>query len=157
MSICSFPLIRESTKFFWVFRIYYLDFVHQNWGRVGGAGHDWGSGNNELLDSSALGLKSSRSWLLKGTVQQDFDLQFFSSFEPAWATDQWVKIVSFFVFVFAKIFNFFRISAQYHTARSHVTFRIFLKGQSNEILYLFFRNSSLPWPLSNGLKYFKFL
>ena len=28
----------------------------------------------------------------KGTVQQDFDLQFFSSFDPAWVTDQRVAI-----------------------------------------------------------------
>ena len=36
------------------------------------------------------------NWL-KGQSNQIFDLQFFSSFEPAWATDQWVKTVSFLV------------------------------------------------------------
>ena len=35
--------------------------------------------------------------LLKGQSNQNFDLQFFSSFEPAWATDQWVKTVSFLI------------------------------------------------------------
>ena len=33
----------------------------------------------------------------------------------------------------------------------------YLKGQSNEIFDMFFHDSSLPGPLSNGLKYFKFL
>ena len=28
--------------------------------------------------------------LLKGTVKRDFWLLVFSSFQPAWATDQWV-------------------------------------------------------------------
>ena len=31
--------------------------------------------------------------LLKGQSNEIFDPQFFASFEPAWATDQWVKIV----------------------------------------------------------------
>ena len=35
--------------------------------------------------------------LIKGTVQRDFRPPFFSSFEPVWATDQWVKIVSILV------------------------------------------------------------
>ena len=30
---------------------------------------------------------------LKGQSNEIFDPQFFSSFEPAWATDQWVKTV----------------------------------------------------------------
>ena len=29
---------------------------------------------------------------LKGQSNEIFDLQFFSPFEPAWSTDQWVKI-----------------------------------------------------------------
>ena len=34
----------------------------------------------------------------KGTILGDFrPLVFFSSFEPAWATDQWVKILSILV------------------------------------------------------------
>ena len=36
-------------------------------------------------------------------------------------------------------------------------FRIFFKGTSNEIVFPFLHNSSLPWPLSNGLKHFRFL
>ena len=35
--------------------------------------------------------------LVKGQSNEIFDLQFFSSFEPAWATDQWVKIFSILV------------------------------------------------------------
>ena len=34
---------------------------------------------------------------LKGQSNEIFDPQFFSSFEPAWATDQWVKTVSLLV------------------------------------------------------------
>ena len=34
---------------------------------------------------------------LKGQSNEIFDPQFFSSFEPAWATDQWVKTVWFLV------------------------------------------------------------
>ena len=44
--------------------------------------------------------KSQKSNFLKahtGTVQRDFRLPFFSSFKPAWATDQRVKIFSIFV------------------------------------------------------------
>ena len=36
-------------------------------------------------------------FLLKGQSNEIFDLQFFSSFEPALATDQWVKIFSILV------------------------------------------------------------
>ena len=32
------------------------------------------------------------SFFIKGTVQRGFRPPFFSSFEPAWATEQWVKI-----------------------------------------------------------------
>ena len=35
--------------------------------------------------------------LIKDTVQQDFRPLFFSSFEPAWSTDQWVKMFLNFV------------------------------------------------------------
>ena len=34
---------------------------------------------------------------LKGQSNEIFDLQFFSSFEPVWGTDQWVKIFSILV------------------------------------------------------------
>ena len=36
----------------------------------------------------------SKSFLLKGQSNKIFDLQFFSSFEPVLATDQWGKIFS---------------------------------------------------------------
>ena len=38
-----------------------------------------------------------RILLLKGQSNEIFDPQFYLSFEPAWATDLWVKIVSFLV------------------------------------------------------------
>ena len=56
---------------------------------------------------------------LKGQSNDIFDPP--SSFEPAWATDQRVKIVFCFVFFFAEIFVFFRSFGQYDTARSQVT------------------------------------
>ena len=46
-----------------------------------------------------------------------FYVQLFSSVEPAWATDQWVKIFSILDFV--ELIDFFvKISPQYHTALS---------------------------------------
>ena len=33
----------------------------------------------------------SRDYFFKGQSNEIFDPQYFSSFEPAWATDQWVK------------------------------------------------------------------
>ena len=50
----------------------------------------------------------------KGTVQRDFWPQFFSSFEPAWVTDQRVKIFSILVEISLGYLNFFI----YHTAQS---------------------------------------
>ena len=38
-----------------------------------------------------------RILLLKEQSDEIFDPQFYLSFEPAWATDLWVKIVSFLV------------------------------------------------------------
>ena len=104
-----------------------------------------------------------------GPSKEIFDPHFFSSFEPAWATDQWVKIVSILVKISQSYSNF----SVYHTAqsqspRSIILRRVnlptvsycaescdfsvsYLKGQSNNIFDLFFLNSSLPGPLSNGL------
>ena len=65
---------------------------------------------------------------LKGQSNEILDTQFFSSFEPAWATDQWVNIVSFLGLVFAEILEFFRSSVQYHTTRSQVLRSIILRG-----------------------------
>ena len=42
-------------------------------------------------------LKTSEPECLKGQSNEIFDLQFFSSFKPALATDQWVKIFSILV------------------------------------------------------------
>ena len=36
---------------------------------------------------------------LKGQSNEIFDLQFFSTFEPAWITDQWLKIFSILVLI----------------------------------------------------------
>ena len=51
------------------------------------------------LFAEALHLKNTRNFeyvtrrvFLKGQSNEIFDLQFCSSVEPAWATDQWVKI-----------------------------------------------------------------
>ena len=76
---------------------------------------------------------------LKGQSNEIFDPQFFSSFEPAWPTDQWVKIVLFLVSFSLRYSYFFEVprsiilrrvkfravsyceessSAQYHTAQS---------------------------------------
>ena len=43
---------------------------------------------------------------LKGQSNEIFDLLFFSSFQPAWATDQWVKIFSYLVSFSPKYSNF---------------------------------------------------
>ena len=47
------------------------------------------------------------SFFIKGTVQRDFRPPFFSSFEPAWATDQWVKILSILVKFSLSYLNFY--------------------------------------------------
>ena len=43
---------------------------------------------------------------LKGQSNEIFDLLFFSSFQPAWATDQWVKIFSYLVLFSPRYSNF---------------------------------------------------
>ena len=81
---------------------------------------------------------------LKGQFNETFEPQFFSSFELAWVTDQWVKIFSEFVSFSPRYSNFYEAlhsiilrrvklctvsycaessSAQYDTARSQVTFQ----------------------------------
>ena len=72
---------------------------------------------SKTAKENSLGVKSaSRSQepksiaitKLKGTVQRDFGPPtFFSSFEPAWATDQQFKTFFDFGFVFAEIFVLF--------------------------------------------------
>ena len=70
-------------------------------------------------------------WALKGQSNEIFDLQFFSSFEPAWATDQWVKIFSILVKFSPSYSNFYespweilrRVNLPgYHTPASQMTF-----------------------------------
>ena len=43
---------------------------------------------------------------IKGQSNEIFDPQFFSSFQPVWATDQWVKTVSF-LFSFSPRYSYF--------------------------------------------------
>ena len=43
---------------------------------------------------------------LKGQSSKIFDLQFFSSFGPAWVTDQWVKVFSILVKFSLRYSNF---------------------------------------------------
>ena len=63
----------------------------------------------------------SRDYFFKGQSNEIFDPQYFSSFEPAWATDQWVKQVSILL-TFSQSYSNFSIEktyfSQYHTARS---------------------------------------
>ena len=59
---------------------------------------------------------------LKGTVQRDFRPLFFASFEPTWATDQWVKIFLNLVSLSPRYSKFSIKNTdsppQYHTAQS---------------------------------------
>ena len=82
---------------------------------------------------------------------------FFSSFEPAWATYQWIQTVSFLVSLSPRYSNISNLCAVWYCAESRDFSVAFLKGQSNEIFYVFFHNSSLRWPLSYGFKYFRYL
>ena len=57
--------------------------------------------------------------MFKGKVQRDFRLPFFSSFKPAWANIQWVKLFSIFVKISLSYLNFSVVkidSTQYDTA-----------------------------------------
>ena len=87
---------------------------------------------------------------LKGQSNEIFDLQFFSTFEPAWATDQWVKIFSILVQFLPSYSNFSEstrgmILRTVHCALPEVSYpgesydfsKSYLKGQSNEIFYMF--------------------
>ena len=46
------------------------------------------------LDVGNVTIESGNNTHLKGIVQRDFRFPIFSSFQPAWATDQWDKIWS---------------------------------------------------------------
>ena len=98
----------------------------------------WANMNSRILDnyqrpppwpSWTVAVFLLQGFGLKGQSNEIFDPQFFSTFEPVWATDQLVKIF-FFVFglVFAEIFVFFHCSAQHHTAQSQVPRSIILRG-----------------------------
>ena len=84
---------------------------------------------------------------LKGTVRRDF--QFFSSFQPACATDQWVKIFLILVKFSPSYLHFYesprglilrrvnlpRVS---YPGESYDFSRSYLKGQYNQIFDMFF-------------------
>ena len=84
---------------------------------------------------------------LKGTVRRDF--QFFSSFQPACATDQWVKIFLILVKFSPSYLHFYespwglilrrvnlpRVS---YPGESYDFSRSYLKGQYNQIVDMFF-------------------
>ena len=86
---------------------------------------------------------------LKGQSDKIFDLKFFSSFKPAWATDQQVKIFSILV-KFSQSYSNFSESPRgmilcrvnlpgvsYHSESDDFS-RSYLKGQSSQIFDLFF-------------------
>ena len=68
---------------------------------------------------------------LKGKSNQIFDSQFFSSFKPAWATDQWISIFTILVQISSSYSNFSVEKTDlpgYHTLVSYVLqfWRIFI-------------------------------
>ena len=97
---------------------------------------------------------------MQGQSNEIFDPQFFSSFKPAWATDQWVKIVQFLVLFSPRYSNFFkslRSTISYCAESCDFFIGMLFKGTvKQDFVYLFFHNLSLPWSLSNGLKYYRF-
>ena len=66
--------------------------------------------------------------VLKGQSNEIFDPQLFSSFKPAWATDQWVKIVSFLVSFSPRYSNFSRAPRSMILRGVMWLFRILFKG-----------------------------
>ena len=81
----------------------------------------------------------------KGTVQRDFWPPVFSLFEPAWSTDQWVKIFSNLVKFSPSYSNFSGyITELSHSPRSIILWgvmwlsRFYLKGQSNKKGYILY-------------------
>ena len=89
------------------------------------------------------------SLILKGQSNEIFDLQFFSSIEPAWYTDQWFKIFSILVKFSPSYSNFYEsprgmilrrvnLPGVSYPGESNYFSRSYLKGQSNKIFYLFF-------------------
>ena len=106
------------------------------------------------------------SSLFKRQCYEIFDPHF-SSLEPAKATEQWVKIFSILGYFLGYhtpksqsprsiILSRVNLTAVSYCAESSGFSGSYLKGQSTDIFDLFFYNTSLPGPLSNGLKYFRF-
>ena len=67
---------------------------------------------------------------IKGQSNKIFDLQFFPSFKPAWATEQWVKIFSIFVQLSA-----FRRVIQIFMNLPRVSYRVNLPGVSCDHIF----------------------
>ena len=112
-------------------------------------------------------VSQSMSYTLKGQSNEIFDPQFFSSFEPTWATDQWVKIFCFLVSVSPRYSSFTEVPSSMILHRvkfcavSYCTescdFSVsFLRDSTTRFSSCFFHNSRLPEPLSKCLKYFRF-
>ena len=103
--------------------------------------------------------KIHRRFPLKGQSNEIFDLQFFSSFEPAWATDQWVKIFLILIKFSLSYSSFYEspqgIILRSHTAQSHspwgiILRRVDLPGVSNCAESISLRNHA---PVSHLLKF----
>ena len=78
---------------------------------------------------------------LKGKSNEIFDSQFFSSFEPAWATDQWVIIVSILVSFLPRYSNFYETprSIILRGVKESLDFLVsYLIGHSKKITFSFF-------------------
>ena len=93
---------------------------------------------------------------LKGQSNEIFDLQFFSSFEPAWAKDLWVKIFSILVKFSLSYSNFsesprgmilrrVNLPGVSYPGKSNDFSRSYLKGQSNKIFGMFFSKLKPAW------------
>ena len=105
------------------------------------AARSYSTGTGVLIQSQIV------NWL-KRTVQRDFRPPDFFIIRPG--LGQWVKIVSFLVSFSPRYSNFSNLRAVSYCTKLCDFSISFFKGQSNEIFYLFFFNSGLPWPLSNG-------
>ena len=79
----------------------------------------------QSINQTSDAVPSTQFSPLKGQSNEIFYPQFFASFEPAWATDQWDKIV-WWLCSFSPIYSNFSIektdSAQYDTALSQKKF-----------------------------------
>ena len=92
---------------------------------------------------------------LKGQSNEIFEPQFFSSFEPAWATDQCIKIVSFLVSFSPRYSNFYETTRSIILRGVMCLWESYLIGHSKKKTSSFFNHSNKPGPLTNGYKYFR--